>query len=74
MIHKTIISVTQRITERSQTLRAAFMKKTEEQKLSGKGKASLSCGNLAHAVAASCSTEKANILNFSSSSCLIRVW
>lgn len=66
MIHKTIISVTQRITERSQTLRAAFMKKTEEQKLSGKGKASLSCGNLAHAVAASCSTEKANILNLTS--------
>lgn len=63
MINSIILSVTQRIIERSQPLRSAFMAKIEEQKLNGKGKASLSCGNLAHAVAASCSTEKANILN-----------
>ena len=63
MINNIILSVTQRIIERSQPLRSVFMAKIEEQKLSGKGKASLSCGNLAHAVAASCSTEKANILN-----------
>ena len=63
MINNIIISVTKRIIERSKPLRSAFMAKVEEQKLSGKGKASLSCGNLAHAVAASCSTEKANVLN-----------
>lgn len=71
MINKTILSVTQRITERSQTLRAAFMKKTQQQKENGKGKASLSCGNLAHAVAASCSTEKARILNLMSANVAI---
>lgn len=66
MINTTILSVTQRITERSRSLRAAFMAKMEEQKLSGKGKALLSCGNLAHAVAASCATDKANMLNLTS--------
>ena len=43
MINNIITSVTKRIIERSKPLRSAFMAKVEEQKLSGKGKASLSC-------------------------------
>ncbi|HDY7621287.1 TPA: phosphogluconate dehydratase [Vibrio vulnificus] len=64
MTHPIILEVTQRLVERSQATRAAFIARTEEQAKAGKGRVGLSCGNLAHAVAASCSAEKKNILDF----------
>lgn len=56
-------AVTERIVARSRSLRQHFLAVAKQQQTVGKGKASLSCGNLAHAVAASCSSEKANILD-----------
>jgi phosphogluconate dehydratase len=64
MTHSVLLDVTQRIIERSQATRAAFFAKMDEQAAAGKGRAQLSCGNLAHAVAASCNSEKTAILNF----------
>lgn len=64
MIHPTITLITERIKARSQALRASFEAKTTQQAEQGKGRASLSCGNLAHAVAASCEQEKGQILDF----------
>lgn len=58
-----IQQVTERIRTRSTQLRNQFIAKTARQQASGKGKASLSCGNLAHAIAASCQSEKSNILD-----------
>lgn len=64
MTHSVVLEVTQRLTERSREARAAFLARTEVQAEAGKGRVGLSCGNLAHAVAASCSSEKKNILDF----------
>lgn len=64
MIHPTITLITERIKARSKALRASFETKTTQQAKQGKGRASLSCGNLAHAVAASCEQEKGHILDF----------
>ncbi|MGF1885124.1 phosphogluconate dehydratase [Photobacterium profundum] len=64
MTHSVLLDVTQRIIERSQVTRTAFLAKIDEQAAEGKGRAQLSCGNLAHAVAASCNSEKTAILNF----------
>ncbi|KGT33449.1 hypothetical protein HC02_29440 [Vibrio parahaemolyticus] len=64
MTHSVVLEVTQRLTERSREARAAFLARTEVQAEAGKGRIGLSCGNLAHAVAASCSSEKKNILDF----------
>jgi phosphogluconate dehydratase len=64
MTHSVLLDVTQRIIERSQITRTAFLAKIDEQAAAGKGRAQLSCGNLAHAVAASCNSEKTAILNF----------
>lgn len=58
-----VSAVTERIVERSRFLRQQFLAVATQQQSMGKGKASLSCGNLAHAVAASCSQDKANILD-----------
>ncbi|KEY60825.1 phosphogluconate dehydratase [Serratia sp. DD3] len=58
-----VSAVTERIVERSRALRQQFLAVAKQQQSKGKGKASLSCGNLAHAVAASCSQDKANILD-----------
>lgn len=63
MTHIHIQQVTERIRTRSAQLRDQFMAKTARQQASGKGKASLSCGNLAHAIAASCQSEKSHILD-----------
>ncbi len=67
MTHQVILDVTQRLVERSQEARAAFLARTEVQAEAGKGRVGLSCGNLAHAVAASCSSEKKSILDFTHS-------
>ncbi|PMM16990.1 phosphogluconate dehydratase [Vibrio breoganii] len=67
MIHPTVQAVTERLIERSLESRAAFMAQTQQQAEQGKVRAHLSCGNLAHAVAASCSSEKSQILDFTRS-------
>ncbi|MBF4281711.1 phosphogluconate dehydratase [Vibrio anguillarum] len=70
-LNSTITAVTERIIQRSRTLRDEFLNRAKAQQHSGKGKASLSCGNLAHAVAASCSQEKAHILDLTRSNLAI---
>ncbi len=67
MTHSVIVNVTERLIERSREARTAFLTRTESQAKAGKGRTGLSCGNLAHAVAASCSSEKENILDFTHS-------
>ncbi|PKF50966.1 phosphogluconate dehydratase [Enterovibrio nigricans] len=64
MTHQIVIDVTQRLIERSKEARAAFFARTKAQADIGKASKSLTCGNLAHAVAASCATEKKRILDF----------
>ncbi|PSW18004.1 phosphogluconate dehydratase [Photobacterium sanctipauli] len=67
MTHPVVLAVTERLVERSQDRRAAFLQRTQQQADAGKGRMGLSCGNLAHAVAASCSSEKKQLLNFTQS-------
>ncbi|MBE4600098.1 phosphogluconate dehydratase [Vibrio navarrensis] len=64
MTHPVILAVTERLSKRSAQSRAAFLARTAQQAQHGKARTHLSCGNLAHAVAASCSAEKQSILNF----------
>ncbi|MGR5269729.1 phosphogluconate dehydratase [Vibrio astriarenae] len=64
MTHSVILDVTERLTKRSQQSRTAFLDRIQQQAQHGKARAALSCGNLAHAVAASCSSEKEQILDF----------
>ncbi|WP_075988045.1 phosphogluconate dehydratase [Vibrio fluvialis] len=71
MIQPIIEQVTERIRQRSAQTRQQFLAKTAAQLAAGKGKASLSCGNLAHAIAASCSNEKSNILDLTRSNLAI---
>lgn len=71
MINPVVKAVTSRLLERSQASRKQFLLRTEEQALAGQGKRGLSCGNLAHAVAASCSADKKSILDFTKSNVAI---
>jgi phosphogluconate dehydratase len=71
MTHSIILEVTDRIIRRSEISRAKFLRKTKEQADFGKSRNSLSCGNLAHAVAASCQSDKDKILNLTSSNIAI---
>ncbi|MGF1718530.1 phosphogluconate dehydratase [Vibrio kyushuensis] len=71
MTHKVILDVTTRIIERSKTLRQQYLAKVTEQANQGKGRGQLSCGNLAHGVAASCATEKSQILDLTRSNLAI---
>ncbi|NLS14458.1 phosphogluconate dehydratase [Vibrio sp. SM6] len=64
MTHPVILAVTERLEARSAATRAQFEARTAEQAAIGKARGTLSCGNLAHAVAASCATEKKHILDF----------
>ncbi|KEI72522.1 phosphogluconate dehydratase [Endozoicomonas elysicola] len=59
-----VLEVTQKIAERSAALRQNYVDRMEHQASTGKIRQSLSCGNLAHAVAACGSQQKDNILNF----------
>ncbi|MDY4506941.1 MAG: dihydroxy-acid dehydratase [[Actinobacillus] rossii] len=59
-----IKQVTDNILDRSQSLRAQYLQRIEQQLAQGKQRATLSCGNLAHTVATCCSQEKQNILDF----------
>ncbi|AUV16676.1 phosphogluconate dehydratase [Aeromonas caviae] len=63
MTHPVITQVTNRIRERSTARRARFLARIQRQADQGKTRASLSCGNLAHAVAASSCDEKGRILD-----------
>ncbi|MCF5851867.1 phosphogluconate dehydratase [Aeromonas veronii] len=63
MIHKVISDVTARIRERSAARRQAFLARIQRQAEQGKTRATLACGNLAHAVAACSSDEKGRILD-----------
>lgn len=71
MIQPIIEQVTERIRQRSAQTRQQFLAKTAAQLAAGKGKASLSCGNLAHAIAASCNNEKSHILDLTRSNLAI---
>ena len=63
MTHPVITDVTRRIRERSVARRQAFLARIQRQTEQGKTRASLSCGNLAHAVAASSCDDKGRILD-----------
>ncbi|MGF1700492.1 phosphogluconate dehydratase [Photobacterium makurazakiensis] len=71
MTHPIISEVTLRIKQRSAELRKSFEDKIAQQAKQGKGRTSLSCGNLAHAVAASGQEEKLKILDFTRSNLAI---
>ncbi len=59
-----IEQVTQRIAERSQEIRSRYIARMKAQAENGKTRTHLSCGNLAHTVAACSSTQKSTILDF----------
>ncbi|MGF1724432.1 phosphogluconate dehydratase [Photobacterium nomapromontoriensis] len=63
MTHPMIKAVTARIEARSAELRRAWEGQMSRQAAEGKGRSTLSCGNLAHTVAASCTQEKNHILD-----------
>ncbi|WP_373236645.1 phosphogluconate dehydratase [Cohaesibacter celericrescens] len=57
-LHETLKRVTDQIAERSRDSRAAYLVKTEAARKTGPGRAHLTCGNLAHAFAASNTDDK----------------
>jgi phosphogluconate dehydratase len=63
-INSVVASVTQSIQQRSQTSRKAYLDNIDKLAAQGKQRAHLSCGNLAHGVAACSSSEKKSILDF----------
>ncbi|WP_062270332.1 phosphogluconate dehydratase [Endozoicomonas arenosclerae] len=66
-----IESVTRRIAERSRKIREDYVQRMKQQASTGKVRKSLSCGNLAHAVAACGSEQKDRILNFTTANVAI---
>ncbi len=58
MLHPKIIEVTERIVERSQDSRAAYLHKIHEAKQAEVSRSRLACGNLAHGFAASDAHDK----------------
>ncbi|OSN00955.1 phosphogluconate dehydratase [Lonsdalea populi] len=62
--NKVIEQVTHRLLARSQASRSRYLAKTEAQATQGKTRSHLSCGNLAHTVAACPSGQKDTILDF----------
>ena len=67
MPNEVLKKITDRLIKRSKTSREQFIAHTLLQANAGKSRTSLSCGNLAHAVASSCPREKGNILDFTRS-------
>lgn len=59
MIHPAIASITERIVQRSQTTRKAYLAQMEEAYLEGVHRSTLHCGNLAHGFAACNQHDKA---------------
>ncbi|MGB2079122.1 MAG: phosphogluconate dehydratase [Vibrio sp.] len=64
MMNQTILDVTARIAQRSQQKRSAYLERIRQQAAQGKDRSRLSCGNLAHTVAACSSGQKQTILDF----------
>ncbi|SFO98646.1 6-phosphogluconate dehydratase [Cohaesibacter marisflavi] len=60
-LHDTLKRVTDRIMDRSRDSRAAYLAKVEAAKAKGPGRAHLTCGNLAHAFAASPEVDKPDL-------------
>ncbi len=63
-INPVVANVTQSIQERSQTSRNIYLDKIDKLAEQGKQRAHLSCGNLAHGVAACTASQKKTILDF----------
>lgn len=59
-----VIEVTNRLINKSKATRREFLKYSEEQAKTGKNRTNLSCGNLAHAIAACSQQDKSNFMNF----------
>ena len=59
MIHPAIASITERIVQRSQTTRKAYLAQIDEAYLEGVHRSTLQCGNLAHGFAACNQHDKA---------------
>ncbi|MPW37156.1 phosphogluconate dehydratase [Vibrio sp. B1Z05] len=68
-MNKVVKQVTENLIERSRQTRSEFLNRSRSQAAHGKNRAGLSCGNLAHAVAASCNKE--TILNLVNSNVAI---
>jgi phosphogluconate dehydratase len=60
-LHPKIAEVTQRIIDKSRDTRAGYLEKIEDARKAGPGRSHLSCGNLAHAFAASPLGDKLSI-------------
>ena len=60
-LHPKIAEVTARIVEKSRDTRASYLERIEDARKAGPGRAHLSCGNLAHAFAASPLGDKLSI-------------
>lgn len=71
MTHPTLIAVTEALCQRSQPTRIAFLHQTQQQADTGKARTSLSCGNMAHAVAASCQQDKQHMLDMTTANVAI---
>lgn len=60
-MHPTLETVTERIRQRSHDSRTAYLARIDAARRQGPNRQALSCGNLAHAFAASCNSDKANL-------------
>ncbi|WP_237066335.1 phosphogluconate dehydratase [Microbulbifer guangxiensis] len=58
MVHSKVQAVTQRIVERSEETRGEYLAQVERAHVSGRASSHLSCGNLAHAIAACSERDK----------------
>jgi len=58
MVHSKVRAVTERIVERSEETRAQYLAQVEKAHFEGRASSRLSCGNLAHAIAASTEEDK----------------
>ena len=70
-LNAVVSEVTRKIAERSAELRTRYVERMKSQAKSGKVRKSLSCGNLAHAVAACGSEQKDRILNLTTANVAI---
>ena len=58
-MHRVVVDVTERIVERSRESRARYLDQVERARAEGRARSALGCSNLAHAVAACGSSERA---------------
>ncbi|MCK0068462.1 phosphogluconate dehydratase [Kordiimonas laminariae] len=62
MTHPKLVEITERIKERSKNTRAVYEARIEAMRAQGRARPRLSCGNLAHALAACSETEKHKLM------------